>query len=111
MLEEFVHRILRPKGDMPLDIVVHSMGNRAVLRLLDSISREQRNTAAGRIRNLILAAPDVDTDVFKNTIRQTLHLPSKTTLYVTRADLALQVSAWLHNYHRAGLAPPTVTLP
>ena len=109
--EEFVQQVLRHTDNVPLSIVVHSMGNRAVLRYLEKAAIEQASLARGRIQNLIFAAPDVDTDVFKNTIPKILSIPSRTTLYTTRGDGALQASAWMHKYHRAGLAPPVVTAP
>ncbi len=108
---DFVQRILRNTGTAPLSIIVHSMGNRAVLRFLEFASRELSEATKGRVRNLIFAAPDVDTQVFTSTAKEILHLPARTTLYATRADLALLASGWLHEFSRAGLAPPVVTVP
>ena len=36
---------------------------------------------------------------------------SRTTLYVSKRDLAVEASRWLHNFPRAGLMPPTLVLP
>jgi esterase/lipase superfamily enzyme len=109
--QEFLHRILQFTPDVPLSIIVHSMGNRAVLRVLDTIKREQKIETSGRIKNVILAAPDVDTNVFTHTMNRLATMPARSTLYATRADLALQASEFLHKYSRAGLFPPVVTVP
>jgi esterase/lipase superfamily enzyme/GNAT superfamily N-acetyltransferase len=110
-LEEFIGIILRQTGDAPLSILVHSMGNRAVIRLLESIMQNPSLPFGNRIRNLIFAAPDVDADVFRQSVPKILSCPRKTTLYVTPTDLALKSSKWIASYGRAGLSPPVITLP
>lgn len=111
LLKEYVDIILRQTGCAPLTIIAHSMGNRAIIRWLDSVVREKSCQIAGRIKNLLFAAPDVDTDVFTQSVPSLLPISKKTTLYVTPADLALRSSKWVHNYGRAGLCPPVLTLP
>jgi len=38
-------------------------------------------------------------------------LATRTTLYISKADLAIKVLRWLHGSPRAGLTPPTLVLP
>lgn len=109
-LEEFVATILKNTAEIPLSIIVHSMGSRVIIRYLDLIAREQATFARGRIRNVMLAAPDVDVDEFKHSATRFAFVAQRTTMYATRADLALATSAWLHGYHRAGLAPPVTAV-
>lgn len=111
MFSEFFHKILADTGDDPLSIIVHSMGNRAGLRLLDGLQLDDTENQERRIKNVIFAAPDVDAQLFRDTIPRIVKKAKRTTLYATRADIALQASEWLHSYPRAGLAPPVLTLP
>lgn len=109
-LEEFFDLVLSTTGDTPLTIIVHSMGNRAVLRLLVEWARERKGLD-GRLKNLICAAPDVDSEVFKNACDRINGNVGRTVLYANRRDKALQASKWLHGFPRAGLAPPVLTAP
>jgi esterase/lipase superfamily enzyme len=106
-LEQFVAMIRRHSPEVPLNVLVHSMGCRAVVRLLDKLANGPA-TGGAPIRQVIFAAPDVDHDVFAEAIGRSSGVSSRTTLYMTRADLALQVSELIHRYPRAGLAPPMV---
>lgn len=109
-LDKFVQMILaRSSEKYPLNVIAHSMGNRALLRYLDGLASSMASKD-GRIDQIIFAAPDVDSDVFTNSVRRTTHLVNKATLYVTRSDLAVRTSEWLHGFPRAGLAPPVTTV-
>lgn len=107
-LDEFVRMLLAWSAEIPLSIIAHSMGNRAILRYLDGLANSQA-AKEGRIDQLVFAAPDVDADVFKSSAQKTARLAERATLYVTRADLAVRASELLHGYARAGLAPPVTT--
>ncbi|MFO0902379.1 MAG: alpha/beta hydrolase [Pirellulales bacterium] len=109
-LKEFIATVLRATDNTPLNVIVHSMGNRAVLRVLDAIAQGDMEYAQGRIKNVVFAAPDVDTMVFREIVTRILPVSARTTLYAARGDIALQASEWLHEFPRAGLAPPVVTI-
>jgi esterase/lipase superfamily enzyme len=110
-LEQFVLLLAGQFCEVPMNILAHSMGNRAVLRLLEKLCTSGDSLPAGWINNLILAAPDVDSEVFGKSMAECAKLAKRTSLYVTRGDWALQASEWLHDYPRAGLAPPITTVP
>ena len=57
-----------------------------------------------KIKEIILAAPDIDADVFKNDIapKMTSKIKKPITLYVSSDDLALKASKALHGNPRAG---------
>ena len=57
-----------------------------------------------KIKEIILAAPDIDADVFKNDIAPQMVQSTKKpiTLYVNSDDLALKASKLLHGNARAG---------
>jgi esterase/lipase superfamily enzyme/GNAT superfamily N-acetyltransferase len=105
-LQSYICLLLRSFPEMPLNIVVHSMGNRAVCKTLAQIASVANQTGGGRIENVIFAAPDVDADTFKSDTKQFANSIRRATLYGTDKDRALSLSAILHGYPRAGLFPP-----
>ena len=57
----------------------------------------------GRFREIILAAPDIDADVFREQLAPALaQAGERVTLYASSKDLALQASREVHGYTRAG---------
>jgi esterase/lipase superfamily enzyme len=74
-----------------ISILAHSMGNWLALETLRQMSiRDGR--IAPKIENVMLAAPDVDVDVFRTQITD-MHQPRPDfTLFVSRDDRALAVS-------------------
>lgn len=110
-LEQFISLILDRFPDVPLSILVHSMGNRVVVRYLENLARADTLPHRGRIANVIFAAPDVDTEVFMNAATLFSGIPGRSTLYATWGDIALRASELMHGSPRAGLAPPVVTVP
>jgi len=90
--------------DVPLNIVAHSMGNRAVVRLFGRLSVQSERP--GKLGHVIFAAPDIDADLFRQSTPKFKHLPKRMSAYVSRADVAVQASKILHGYDRVGLAPP-----
>ncbi|MEM7560558.1 MAG: alpha/beta hydrolase [Planctomycetota bacterium] len=102
------------------NVVAHSMGNRA---LLDSIERLHLRTShqrqaesdsnskddvnaesTSRIGALVLAAPDVDANLFTSRYQEPMEqVAERTVLYFTQDDWALQVSSKLHSTPRLGL--------
>ena len=84
-------------------LVAHSMGNRGLTRAIVSLFKEKPELKA-KIKEIILAAPDIDADVFKRDIApQMVSLVQKPiTLYVSADDVALKASKTLHGYPRAG---------
>jgi esterase/lipase superfamily enzyme len=110
-LEQFILLLAIQCAEVPMNIIAHSMGNRAVLRLLERLNTADSPLPTAWIKNLILAAPDVDSDVFVKSMTKSAMVPKRTTLYVTCGDWALQASEWLHQFPRAGLMPPVTTIP
>ena len=103
-LSDFVDLILTSERDVPLHILVHSMGSRP-LRYLESLAT--RPSVA--VRHLIFAAPDVDHQVFVNSTPHFANLPETVTLYATDRDRRTD-SKWWHTYPRAGAFPPILTV-
>lgn len=83
-------------------LIAHSMGNRAVASSLVTLNM-QHPQLRGKIKEVILAAPDIDSDVFTDEIVPGI-TPAKwpVTLYVSDKDWALLASKTFHKYPRAG---------
>ena len=85
-------------------IIAHSMGNRPVVRALRDVLVEHPGLAI-KVQELILAAPDIDADVFNRNIAPVLEKSRiHTTLYASGEDRALLTSKLVHGqYPRLGL--------
>jgi esterase/lipase superfamily enzyme len=87
-------------------LIAHSMGNRAMTKATASVLAARPELAA-RIREIILAAPDIDADVFRQQLLPALAaVPNPLTLYASSDDSALRVSKAIHGYARAGESGP-----
>ena len=95
-IQELVNAL--PNGTV-LHIVAHSMGNRALLWALAGLNLPEQ-----RLGQLIMIAPDVDAEIFKDLVARSGPFRRK-TLYVSNHDLALRAAGWLRsNSPRAGSA-------
>lgn len=80
----------------------HGMGGRVLTRAAADVART-RPDLAPRLRDLILAAPDVDAGAFRSELVPALAAAgSRVTLYASSGDDALQVAQRMHAYPRAG---------
>jgi esterase/lipase superfamily enzyme len=95
-------------GAQTVHIIAHSMGNRAVLRALHRIAERARRRSKAKFGQIILAAADVDTDVFRQHSSAVARVGQRATLYVSTRDRAIEASRWLWDFPRAGLMPPVV---
>lgn len=84
-------------------LVAHSMGNRGLTRALNELMLEKPELNK-KIKEVILAAPDIDADVFKRDIapKMVQRLKKPITLYVSADDVALKASHKVHGNPRAG---------
>ncbi len=102
-ITHFLEDYLTRSGAEEIYLVAHSMGNRGLTRAVIELM-EKRPELASKIKEIILAAPDIDADVFKRDIApEMVSLVQKPiTLYVSSDDLALKASKELHGNPRAG---------
>lgn len=85
-------------------LIAHSMGNRALVRAFIALMNEKPHLRL-RFSELILTAPDIDADVFKNDIAPwaASQQSARVTLYASATDKALEASEKFHDgYPRAG---------
>lgn len=83
-------------------LIAHSMGSRALTRAVADLMRDKPEHRA-RLKEVILAAPDIDADVFKEVIAPAMVAAGRPiTLYSSSGDKALAASKVVHKYRRAG---------
>jgi esterase/lipase superfamily enzyme len=105
-LEEVLQKLVRDPQVGDIAILAHSMGNWVALETLRQMSIRDRGLPK-KIGAVMLAAPDVDVDVFQRQI-ETIEAPStKFSLFVSQDDKALAVSrrVW-GNVPRMGAIDP-----
>ncbi|MDY7088818.1 MAG: alpha/beta hydrolase [Actinomycetota bacterium] len=98
-----LHDDVRPER---IDILAHSMGNRAMLRVAMRIADALPHTTGPRLGNVILAAADVGRRFFTTEAPAYPRISDAVTAYTGAADRALQASKIMHSVGRAGLTPP-----
>ena len=83
-------------------LIAHSMGNRVLATaLIEAV--DARPDFAARIREVVLAAPDIDADMFRRDLAPRLIAATRgTTLYASSTDEALAVSHHYNGALRAG---------
>ncbi|MGC5781713.1 alpha/beta hydrolase [Methylobacterium sp. NFXW15] len=85
-------------------IVAHSMGTLLTLETLRMLRAEAGEAAMSRIGAVVLAAPDIDFDLFSNGVSRLGQDVSKITVISATNDRALELSAAIAGGTRAGAA-------
>jgi esterase/lipase superfamily enzyme len=101
-LKEFLKDLAAKTKAQNIYLIGHSMGNRALAKAYIYLISE-RPELKKVFREVILVAPDIDTDLFKRDIAPALATSAnRTTLYSSSNDLTLKASTKFQNYPRAG---------
>lgn len=104
-LTQFLIDVLSKTDATDIYLIAHSMGNRALANSVADVESSHPELRA-KIREIILAAPDIDADTFKDEIAPRIiaaELPTThLTLYASSRDEALLASKKFHGYARAG---------
>ena len=82
-------RSLRARGIEKIHVIAHSMGN---LVVIDALANAADSTDPDRVAQLIMAAPDVDSDYFKMMEPKLAKISDGMTLYACATDRALMLS-------------------
>jgi esterase/lipase superfamily enzyme len=109
-LEQFLMSIISNPEVEEVNVLAHSMGNRALLRVVEKLAGNPA-LPPKPINQIILAAPDVDVRIFEQLAKYYPQVSERTTIYVSAEDRALELSGWLHQFQRVGKAPPVNVLP
>jgi esterase/lipase superfamily enzyme len=98
-IEEFLLDVSEKSGAWRADILAHSMGNQPLVDALQEIAQEHRHARFGQV---IMAAPDVDADIFLQEAPDIIPIASRLTLYTSSKDEALRASKDFNGFRRAG---------
>lgn len=99
-LVTFLKEIIKHKGQGKIHLLAHSMGSRALSYALKEIAKDYD---LPQFKNVILAAPDIGTDVFREIYyADILKTTEKITLYASSEDSALITSNTMHRGKRLG---------
>ncbi|WP_455480145.1 alpha/beta hydrolase [Bartonella sp. B23] len=86
-----------------ISVIAHSMGNFVVMEAFRTLALQGNYKPIRRITSFLMAAPDIDIDVFERQLNDIKKLPKPTAVLVSRADKALAVSGRLTGgHHRVG---------
>lgn len=108
----FLDTVARAAHGRKIHIVAHSMGNRALLRVVASGVRAISSDRGIRFGQIILAAADVDRDLFAQLAPNYLKVADRTTVYLSPYDYAVAASSHVHDYPRVGCGTaPQVLVP
>jgi esterase/lipase superfamily enzyme len=105
-LVNFLELIAKDSGTQEIYLIAHSMGTRVASQAFPEAYGKLGPLARTKLKSVILAAPDIDADVFNNEIvpkMQQTGIPL--TLYASRADKALLISRQFNGKPRIGQDP------
>jgi esterase/lipase superfamily enzyme len=107
-MAEFLREMLRRTGKGRIDIVAHSLGARGMVQALVRLASRQEDVPL--FNELILIAPDIDTEIFRQELPLFRDAVKRLTLYVSENDRALKLSHEVHGYPRLGEAGEYLTV-
>ena len=108
-LEAVLQALVEDPSVDSITILAHSMGNYLVMESLRQMAIRDRGLSP-KIRDVMMAAPDIDIDVFRRQIAEidAGPRPAYFTLFVSRDDRALGISSFLaRDSTRLGALDPT----
>lgn len=106
-LKQFLEDVVNNAKGHKINIIAHSMGNRVLAKAISEIERKSNAI----FNQIILAAPDIDADVFKDYIFDKLTgKVENVTLYASSDDKALIASKIIHNGPRLGEAEESLVV-
>ena len=101
-IREFLMDVAKSVSENDIYLIAHSMGTRPVTKSLAEIAAIAPDLRQ-RFKEVILAAPDIDADVFARDIAPKIVAKNTgVTLYLSNNDKALLASKKFHGYPRIG---------
>lgn len=110
-IADFLTMLVQETRAKMVHIIAHSMGNRGLARAIQRIAGQTTESTGVRFGQIILAAADIEVNLFRSLAALYPEISLRTTLYVSRKDLALELSKWIQNADRAGYLPPVTVVP
>ncbi|MEE4241371.1 MAG: alpha/beta hydrolase [Desulfopila sp.] len=99
-MTQFFEGLISHAGKGKVDIVAHSLGARGAVQAL--VRMAYRKDVELIINELVLIAPDIDTDTFLLELPLLNTVVRRITVYVSENDKALKLSHEVHGYRRLG---------
>jgi esterase/lipase superfamily enzyme len=93
-LAEVLTMLARDSGGAEVTVIAHSMGAWLTVEALRQLRLAHNDAVIGRLR-VVLAAPDIDVDVFRTQMAVIGPLSPPMTVLVSRDDIALSVSSFI----------------
>ena len=103
----FLELLLKQTAAESIHVIAHSMGNRVVTESLRTLPAD---LDTGKLNQVLLAAPDIDADVFETIAAAVKARAKGCTLYASSRDLALRASKLVHGNPRAGDSEPELVI-
>lgn len=108
-LKEFLEKIVAETKATKVHLIAHSMGNVVLLDALEKIKFSSRDLSRWAFAEIVLHAPDVDKDRFRQLMKSIKGVGRSVTLYASARDWALGISGWVWGLvGRAGAIPSVV---
>ncbi|MBI1384031.1 MAG: alpha/beta hydrolase [Rhizobiales bacterium] len=102
-LREFIDLVLQRTNARHVSFIAHSMGNKPLLKVLKEMQIAAEVRSDLKVNQIILAAPDIDRDVFADLVAEVAPLGQGVTLYASANDRAMVASrAYAGGIPRAG---------
>lgn len=108
-ITEFLLNLVDLRQPSRVHIIAHSMGNRALLNSVDKVTKRAQDKTKIPFSQIILAAPDMNTEHFEERANTLVRASVQITLYVSENDRLLRVAKSMHEFPRLGLVPPVPT--
>ena len=109
-IAQFLVKFVRESGAAEVHLIAHSMGNWGLLRAMYRPFMQAALKKGLRFGQVILAAPDVDMEKFKQDAIAYKAAAKRITLYASSNDEALKLSGRLRSFTRAGSTPPILEM-
>jgi len=109
-LKTFLAEIATQSGATNIHLIAHSMGNRVLIGALERLAANPAFAMAPKFTHVVLTAPDIDADLFRQLAATIQKTAARVTLYASSNDRALQISKKINGYPRAGDAGPSIVV-
>ena len=110
-LEAFLTELMRSEALAEVTVIAFSMGAKATTAALARSTASVKASEARKLHNIVLAAPDIDRDVFvRDLLPQLRGTGRRITLYASEKDIALEAARRFHSVQRLGSMKPRPTI-
>lgn len=107
-MADFIKQVVKRAGRGKVDVVAHSLGARGMVQALVRMACLEPGEPL--LNELVLIAPDIDTDIFRQELSLIRQSVNRITVYLSENDKALKLSHEVHGYPRLGEAGEYLTV-